>query len=174
MNRNEYLDRDEIEGELKSAFGLERVLWLDHGDIIGDDTDGHVDTLARSCNPGTIAYVQCTDPEDEHYEELALMEKQLRTFRKTDGSPYELIPLPMSEPLYLDDYRLPASYANFLIVNGAVLVPGAGSPKDEVARRRLQEAFPDREIVVIDCRALLSGHGSLHCITMNYPEGYIR
>lgn len=174
VNRNEYLDRDEIEGELKSAFGLERVLWLDHGDIIGDDTDGHVDTLARFCSPGTIAYVQCTDPEDEHYEELALMERQLRTFRKTDGSSYELIPLPMSEPLYLDDYRLPASYANFLIVNGAVLVPGAGSPKDEVARRRLQEAFPDREIVVIDCRALLSGHGSLHCITMNYPEGYIR
>lgn len=173
VNRNEYLDRDEIEGELKSAFGLDRVLWLDHGDIIGDDTDGHVDTLARFCNPDTIAYVQCTDPEDDHYEELSLMERQLRGFRKADGTPYELVPLPMSEPLYLDDYRLPASYANFLIVNGGVLLPGAGSPKDEVARKRLQEVFPDREVVVIDCRALLSGHGSLHCVTMNYPEGYI-
>lgn len=173
VNRNEYLTRDEIEGELKSAFGLSRVLWLDHGGIIGDDTDGHVDTLARFCSPDVIAYVQCTDPDDPHYEDLAAMEKQLRGFRKADGSPYELVPLPMSEPLYLDDYRLPASYANFLIVNGGVLLPGAGSPMDEKARRRLQEVFPDREVVVVDCRALLSGHGSLHCVTMQYPDGYL-
>lgn len=173
VNRNEYLDRDEIEDELKSAFGLGRVLWLDHGDIIGDDTDGHVDTLARFCTPDTIAYVQCTDPEDEHYEELALMERQLRGFRKLDGTPYELVPLPLPGPLYLDDYRLPASYANFLIVNGGVLLPGAGSPEDDVARKRLQEVFPDREVVLVDCRALLSGHGSLHCVTMNYPDGFL-
>lgn len=173
VNRNEYLTRDEIEGELKSAFGLSRVLWLDHGGIIGDDTDGHVDTLARFCSPDVIAYVQCTDPDDPHYEDLAAMEKQLRGFRTADGRPYELVPLPMSEPLYLDDYRLPASYANFLIVNGGVLLPGVGSPVDEKARRRLQEVFPDREVVVIDCRALLSGHGSLHCVTMQYPEGYL-
>ncbi len=80
----------------------------------------------------------------------------------------------MPEPLYLGDYRLPASYANFLIVNGGVLLPGTGSPLDEVVRMRLQEVFPDREVVVIDCRALLSGHGSLHCVTMQFPEGYIR
>ena len=133
VNRNEYMTRDEIESELKQYFGLDRVLWLDHGGIIGDDTDGHVDTLARFCSPDTIAYVQCTD-----------------------------------------DYRLPASYANFLIVNGGVLVPGSGSEKDEVARRLLQEVFPDREVVVIDCRALLSGHGSLHCVTMQFPEGWLR
>ena len=174
VNRNEYLDKEEIEGELKSAFGLERILWLDHGTIIGDDTDSHVDILARFCNPHTIAYMQCTDTEDLHYEELSAMERQLRTFRTMDGKPYDLVPLPLPDPLYLDDYRLPASYANFLIVNGGVLLPGAGSDKDEVARKRLQEAFPDREVVVIDCRPLLSGHGSLHCVTMQFPEGYLR
>lgn len=173
-NRNEYLSREEVEGKLKRAFGLSRVLWLDHGGIIGDDTDGHVDTLARFCTPDTIAYVQCTDPDDPHYDDLAEMERQLRSFRTMDGRRYNLVPLPLSDPLYLDDYRLPASYANFLIVNGGVLLPGSGSPKDEIARKALQEVFPDREVVVVDCRALLSGHGSLHCVTMQFPEGYLR
>ena len=174
VNRNEYMTRDEIESELKQYFGLDRVLWLDHGGIIGDDTDGHVDTLARFCSPDTIAYVQCTDPDDPHYDDLAEMEYQLRSFRTKDGKRYRLVPLPLPDALYLDDYRLPESYANFLIVNGGVLVPGSGSEKDEVARRLLQEVFPDREVVVIDCRALLSGHGSLHCVTMQFPEGWLR
>ena len=174
VNRNEYLTKEEIEGELKSAFGLERVLWLDHGGIIGDDTDGHVDTLARFCSPDTIAYVQCTDPGDPHYDCLGRMEDQLRTFRTMDGKRYNLVPLPLPDAIYLDDYRLPASYANFLIVNGGVLLPGSGSVKDEVARERLQEVFPDREVVVVDCKALLSGHGSLHCVTMQFPEGWLR
>lgn len=174
LNRNEYLSQDEIEEELKGAFGLSRVLWLDHGGIIGDDTDSHVDTLARFCSPDTIAYIQCTDPDDPHYESLAEMERQLRTFRTVNGRRYNLIPLPLPDELYLDDYRLPASYANFLIVNGGVLIPGSGSPKDDIAREALQKAFPDREAVVIDCRALLSGHGSLHCVTMQFPEGYLR
>lgn len=172
-NRNEYLDREEIEGELRSAFGLERVLWLDHGSIAGDDTDSHVDILARFCSPDTIAYTQCTDPDDENYESLRAMEEQLRSFRTADGRSYNLVPLPLPDAMYLDDYRLPGSYANFLIVNGAVLVPGTGSPKDEVARRALSELFPDREVVVIDCRALLSGHGGLHCVTMQFPEGWL-
>ncbi|MDE6871141.1 MAG: agmatine deiminase family protein [Bacteroidales bacterium] len=174
LNRNEYLSREEIEDELTGAFGLSRILWLDHGGIIGDDTDSHVDTLARFCSPDTIAYVQCTDPDDPHYDSLAEMERQLRTFRTADGKRYNLVPLPLPDELYLDDYRLPASYANFLIVNGGVLLPGSGSPKDNEAREALQKAFPDREVVVVDCRALLSGHGSLHCVTMQYPEGYIR
>jgi agmatine/peptidylarginine deiminase len=100
------------------------------------------------------------------------MEEQLRTFRTLDGKPYNLVPLPLPEPLYLDDYRLPASYANFLVVNGAVLMPGAGSALDEVAASQLRRAFPGRKVEIIDCRALLSGHGGLHCITMNYPEGF--
>lgn len=173
LNRNEYLEQEEIEGELKSAFGLERVLWLEHGGIAGDDTDSHVDILARFCTPDTIAYTQCTDPDDENYEALRAMEDQLRTFRTAEGGRYNLVPLPLPDAMYLDGYRLPGSYANFLIINGAVLVPGAASPKDEVARKALQAVFPDREIVVIDCRPLLSGHGGLHCVTMQYPEGWL-
>lgn len=174
VNRNEYLSQEEIEGELKQAFGLQRVLWLEHGGIVGDDTDGHVDILARFCAKDTIAYTRCEDEEDPNYPSLAAMEAQLRSFRTLDGRPYRLVPLPLPDPMYLDGYRLPASYANFLILNGAVLVPAAGSPKDEIARARLREVFPDREVELIDCRALLSGHGSLHCITMQYPEGWIR
>ena len=172
LNRNEYLTREQIEAHLKEAFGLKRILWLDHGGIAGDDTDSHVDILARFCSADTIAYTSCEDPADENYASLKAMEEQLKTFRTLDGKPYRLIPLPLPDALYLDDYRLPGSYANFLIINGAVLVPGAGSPKDETVRERLQTVFPDREIIVIDCRPLLSGHGGLHCITMNYPAGF--
>ena len=174
VNRNEYLDKDEIENELKTAFGLDRVLWLDFGQIIGDDTDSHVDTLARFCSPDTIAYVSCEDINDPQYEEFSSMMLQLQSFRTPDGKPYRLVPLPFADPIYLDGYRLPATYANFLIINGAVLVPGTGSPKDETARKTLQEVFPDREVIVVDCRALLSGHGALHCVTMQYPKGFLR
>lgn len=174
VNRNEYLDKAEIEAELKTAFGLDRVLWIDNGHIIGDDTDSHVDTLARFCSPDTIAYVHCDNINDPQYEEFSSMMLQLQSFRTPEGKPYRLIPLPFADALYLDGYRLPATYANFLIVNGGVLVPGTGSPKDEEARKRLQEAFPDREVVVIDCKALLSGHGSLHCVTMQYPAGFLK
>lgn len=173
INRNEYLDKGEIEEELKGAFGLDRVLWIDDGHIKGDDTDSHIDTLARFCSPDTIAYVDCSDICDPQFEEFSGMRFQLETFRTPDGKPYRLIPLPFADAMYLDGYRLPATYANFLIINGAVLVPGTGSPKDSIARERLQEAFPDREVIVIDCKALLSGHGSLHCVTMQYPEGYL-
>ena len=172
LNRNEYLSQEQIENHLKKAFGLKRILWLDHGGIAGDDTDSHVDILARFCSPDTIAYTSCDNEADENYGPLKEMEEQLKTFRTLDGKPYRLIPLPLPEPLYLDDYRLPASYANFLIVNGAVLMPGAGSQLDQTAANQLQKAFPDRKIEIIDCRALLSGHGGLHCITMNYPAGF--
>ncbi len=172
LNRNEYLAQEEIEEQLKTAFGLERILWVDHGGIAGDDTDSHIDILARFCAPDTIAYTSCDNPADENYGPLKAMEEQLKSFRTLEGKPYRLIPLPLPEPLYLDDYRLPASYANFLIVNGAVLMPGAGSELDNKAAGQLQKAFPDRKIEIIDCRALLSGHGGLHCITMNYPFGW--
>ena len=172
LNRNEYLAQEEIEEQLKTAFGLERILWVDHGGIAGDDTDSHIDILARFCAPDTIAYTSCDNPADDNYGPLKAMEEQLKSFRTLEGKPYRLIPLPLPEPLYLDDYRLPASYANFLIVNGAVLMPGAGSELDNKAAGQLQKAFPDRKIEIIDCRALLSGHGGLHCITMNYPFGW--
>ena len=172
LNRNEYLSRPEIEARLCEAFGLQRILWLDNGSIVGDDTDSHVDILARFCGPDTIAYTSCDDPSDPNYAPLKKMEEQLRTFRTLEGKPYKLVPLPLPDALYLDGYRLPGSYANFLILNGAVLIPGADSPKDAVAASRLQTLFPDREVIVIDCRPLLSGHGGLHCITMNYPAGW--
>ena len=173
LNRNEYLTREEIEKKLCRAFGLQRILWVDHGGIVGDDTDSHIDILARFCSADTIAYTRCEDPSDPNFGPLKEMEAQLRTFRTLDGKPYNLVPLPLPDALYLDDYRLPGSYANFLLVNGGVLIPGADSPKDVVAAAQLQKVFPDRKVEIIDCRALLSGHGGLHCITMNYPEGYL-
>ena len=174
LNRNEYLSREEIEAELTQAFGLERVLWLDSGSIEGDDTDSHVDILARFASPTSIVYVKCEDPEDPNYGPLSEMEAQLKEFRTLDGEPYELIPLPLPPKMYLEGYRLPASYANFLIVNGAVLMPGAGDPDSDLkASAILAEAFPGREVVTIDCRPLLSGHGGLHCVTMQFPEGWL-
>ncbi|MDR0863606.1 MAG: agmatine deiminase family protein [Candidatus Symbiothrix sp.] len=170
-NRNG-LDRTEAEDYLK-AFGAKRILWLNQGDLAGDDTDGHVDTLARFCNKETIAYVQCTDESDEHFETLSLMESELKTFRTMEGIPYHLIALPMAEAVYDAGERLPATYANFLIINGAVLMPAYNSPLDEVAKTALQQAFPDREIIGINCLPLIKQHGSLHCVTMQIPEGFI-
>jgi agmatine/peptidylarginine deiminase len=155
------------------------MLWLDHSWLAGDDTDGHIDTVARLCPDDTIAYVQCTDTADEHYAELHAMEAELQQLRTRDGKPYHLIPLPMADAVYERDFadaveeerdqRLPATYANFLIINGAVLMPTYGQgEKDALAKTQLQMAFPDREIVGIDCRVLIRQHGSLHCVTMQY------
>ena len=158
----------EIEAKLKELLGLKRILWLNHGCLKGDDTDSHVDTLARFCSSDTIAYVQCEDQTDCHYLELKVMEKELQRFRTLAGEPYTLIPLPMATAIYVDGGCLPATYANFLIINGAVLVPTYYSTKDALAKQQLQKAFPDREIVGIDCTALIKQHGSLHCVTMQY------
>ena len=173
INRNEQFSKLEIENKLKSFFGFNRILWLSHGNIIGDDTDSHIDTLARFCSEDTIAYVQCKDINDEHYESLYKMELELKSFKTINGTPYNLIPLPLPQAMYLDDYRLPATYANFLIINNAVLMPGIGNELDSIAANQLQKAFPDREIITINCCPLLSGHGSLHCVTMQYPVGFI-
>ncbi len=172
-NRNEHLQQEEIEAFLKDIFGLKRILWLNHGWLAGDDTDSHIDTLARFCGEDTIAYVQCTDKNDEHYEELKAMEEELKTFTMEDGSAYSLVPLPMPEARYEDDFRLPATYANFLIINGAVLVPTYQCQEDKVALERLQKAFPNHEVVGIDCTPLIRQHGSLHCVTMQLPLGVL-
>lgn len=173
VNRNEYLQKEELENYLKEVFGFERIFWLENGYLAGDDTDSHVDTLARFCSEDTIAYVQCTEPDDEHFDELQAMEQELQAFTRTNGEPYRLIALPMADKVEWEGERLPATYANFLIMNGAVLLPFYQSPKDAVAKAALQEAFPDREIVGIDCLPLIKQHGSLHCVTMQYPEGFI-
>ena len=172
-NRNQPMELDDIEHYLKTTLGAKRVLWLNHGYLEGDDTDHHIDTLARFCNEHTIAYVQCNDPNDEHFDELKAMEKELRSFVTEEGKPYKLIPLPMADAIYSKGYRLPATYANFLVINEAVLMPFYGTPKDKTAKQQLQKAFPDRTIVGIDCQALIQQHGSLHCTAMQYPQGFL-
>ena len=174
LNPNEYLCREEIENQLKDIFGFKQVLWLESGYLAGDDTDSHVDTLARLCNEDTIAYVKCDDETDEHFAELKEMEEQLKEFRTLDNKPYKLIDLPMADKVEWNGERLPATYANFLIINGAVLLPTYNSPKDNEAISQLRKAFPDREIVGINCLPLIKQHGSLHCVTMQYPEGFIK
>lgn len=174
-NRNGQMNRVEIEEYLRSVFHLQRVLWLDHGYLSGDDTDSHIDTLARFCSPDTIAYVQCLNTEDEHYEALRAMEEQLKTFQTLTGKPYRLLPLPMVDKIEEDGERLPATYANFLIMNEAVLYPTYRQPENDLrAKEILQEAFPNHEIIGIDCCALIRQHGSLHCVTMQYPTGVIK
>ena len=173
-NRNPRLNAVEIELALKAVLHVERILWLHHGYLCGDDTDSHIDTLARFCSPSSIAYVQCQDPNDEHYETLKQMEEELQSIRQADGTPYELFPLPMAAPVFTDEERLPATYANFLILNDAVLYPIYQQSADELAREVLQAAFPKKEIVGIDCRPLICQHGSLHCITMQYPTGVLK
>lgn len=172
-NRNEYRSKDELDDYLKMIFGAERILWLNNGYLAGDDTDSHIDTLARFCSHDTIAYVKCEDPNDEHFHELSLMEEELKLFRDLSGNPYNLIPLPMADPVYWEGERLPATYANFLIINDAVLMPTYNSKKDEIAAQLLQTAFPDREIVGINCLPLIKQHGSLHCVTMQFPKEFI-
>lgn len=168
-NRNN-ASKKQIESRLKDSFGAKEILWLHYGYLAGDDTDSHVDTLARLCPNNTIAYVKCDEEADEHYEALKKMEEELQSFSPlTVGGSYNLIPLPMADAVYFEEERLPATYANFLIINGAVLVPTYNSPKDTIAIQQLQKAFPDREIIGIDCNALIKQHGSLHCVTMQYP-----
>ena len=172
-NRNQPMNKADIEMQLKKTLGANRVLWLDYGYLAGDDTDSHIDTLARFCDENTIAYVKCEDAADEHFEELQKMEAQLRSFVDFEGKPYTLIDLPMADAVYCDDYRLPATYANFLIINEAVLIPTYQSPKDETAKVQLQKAFPDREVIGINCLPLIKQHGSLHCVTMQFPNRFI-
>ena len=170
-NRNGHLSKTQITQKLKKYFGAERVLWLNNGYLAGDDTDSHIDTLARFCAADLIAYVKCEDKNDEHYTALQAMEKELKNFRTAHKKPYRLIPLPMPEACYAEDgHRLPATYANFLIINGAVLVPTYGVKQDDKALAILTSCFPDRKIIGINCRILIEQHGSLHCATMQYPK----
>lgn len=164
-HRNQPLTQSEIEQRLKQSLGAERVVWINHGSLIGDDTDGHIDTLVRICPDDTLLYIG----SDEEHPDLLLMEEELKTFRTLEGKPYRLLKLPLPRPIYDGDDRLPATYANYLVINDAVLVPTYNQPDlDEEAMRIIQQAFSDREIVGIDCRAVIKQHGSLHCCTMQY------
>lgn len=171
-HRNQPMTREEIETRLKQDLCAERVLWIDYGHLTGDDTDGHIDTLVRIALNDTLLYIGCDDETDEQYEDLKKMEEQLKTFRTMEGEPYKLVKLPSPRAIYDEDgERLPATYANFLIINGAVLVPTYNQPDlDAEAMRLIGEVFPDREIVGIDCNSVIKQHGSLHCCTMQYPK----
>jgi agmatine/peptidylarginine deiminase len=171
--RHPELPREEITTRLAGWLHQDRVLWLDHGYLEGDDTDAHIDTLARFAGPDAIVFQACDDPADSHYAELGAMAEEISALRDGDGKSYRLFPLPWAQPILDQDRRLAASYANFLIVNGAVLMPAYGDPADAKAAAVLAEAFPDREIVQVPCRSLIWQNGSLHCITMQLPEGIL-
>lgn len=169
-NRNPSLNLHGITRQLEKHLGAERILWLEQSNLAGDDTDAHIDTLARFCREDTIAYTICEDSDDPHYAELKQMEAQLQALRTNAGEPYNLVPLPLPRPIYdEDDRRLPANYANFLIINDAIMAPVYDDPMDQVALKRLSECFPGREIIATPCRPIVHQYGSLHCMTMQFP-----
>jgi len=165
--------REELTARLAGWLRQDHVLWLDHGALEGDDTDAHVDTLARFAPGDGIVFQACDDPADSHHADLKAMADEIAALRTKDGQPYRLFPLPWAKPIIDGGRRLAASYANFLIVNGAVLMPAYDDEADRAAAEVLAEAFPDREIVQVPCRPLIWQNGSLHCITMQLPEGLV-
>ncbi len=169
-NRNPKLTKKQIEKKLIQYLGAKKVLWLNHGALEGDDTDSHIDTLARFIDKDTIIYQSCDDKNDSHYEELKKMEEELKNFKQLNGKPFKLILLPWIEAKYDKEDRLPATYANFLIINGAVLVPTYQDKNDTEALKIFKKVFPKRDIIGIDCTTLIRQHGSLHCVTMQYPK----
>lgn len=169
-NRNATLSRNDVEQRLLQEFGADQVLWVNHGYLAGDDTDSHIDTLARFAPNDTIVFTGCDDADDEHFSELNAMKNELKSFSTLDGKPFNLIELPLPDAIYdSDGERLPATYANFLATPRAVIMPIYGQPrKDTLARQILTVAF-ERPVVTVDCRPLICQHGSLHCATMQIP-----
>lgn len=171
--RHPQRSRESLSHDLADWLAQQRVLWLDHGYLEGDDTDAHIDTLARFAGTDAIVYQACDDADDSHYAELQAMGAELAALRTAEGAPYRLFPLPWAQPVIDQGRRLAASYANFLIVNGAVLMPAYGDAADAQAQAVMAQAFPQHEIVPIPCRALIWQNGSLHCITMQLPAGLL-
>lgn len=173
--RNPAYSKSEIEKTVLTLFGAKRMLWLDHGHLDGDDTDSHIDTIARYADAHTIIYVACDDETDSHFQDLQAMEAELRALKDYKGKPYRLIPLPWPAARYDEEEgrRLPATYANFLIINGAVLVPTYDDPADALALQRVREAFPHHEVIGIPSLPIIMQNGSLHCLTMQLPEGVL-
>lgn len=175
-NRNPHLSREKIGKRLKKLLGAKRIFWLDNGYLAGDDTDSHIDTLARFCPNDTIVYISCNNKKDEHYKALFKMKRELEKLRTSDNKPYRLLPLPFPKAYYdSEKNRLPATYANFLVINGAVLMPAyEDEENDRQAKEVLKQAFPGREIIGINCLPLILQNGSLHCLTMQVPKGALR
>ncbi len=167
-NRNPGRDRAEIESALQGYLGVSHILWLGDG-IAGDDTDGHVDDLTRFVDSSTVVTVVEEDPADENYEPLQENLERLQRMTNQSGRPLRVVRLPMPRALYHEGQRLPASYANFYIANGVVLLPGYDPERDEQARLTLQSLFPDREVIPIDCTDLVWGLGAFHCVSQQWP-----
>ncbi len=167
-NRNPHLSREQIEGYLRDYLGATHILWLGDG-IVGDDTDGHVDDLTRFTDARTVVTVVEEDPVDENYELLQDNLARLGAMTDQDGRPLHVVPLPMPRPLYQDGQRLPASYANFYIGNGVVLLPAYDPERDEQARAILQPLFPTRRVVLLDAVDLVWGLGAFHCVSQQWP-----
>lgn len=167
-NRNPHLSREQIEAHLKDNLGIRHILWLGDG-IVGDDTDGHVDDLTRFVSEDTVVTIVEKDPADENYEILQENLKRLRTMRDQDNRPLRIVELPMPRRIEVDGQRLPASYANFYIANGQVIVPTYNDPEDARALQILQSVFQDRKVVGLDSSDLIWGLGSFHCISQQEP-----
>jgi agmatine deiminase len=167
-NRNPHLSRSRIEQYLHDHLGVRHILWLGEG-IVGDDTDGHIDDLARFVDPSTIVTVLETNPQDDNFEPLQANYERLRGMTDQDGRELRLVTLPMPRPVLYNDQRLPASYANFYIANGVVLVPTFNDPHDETALRTLQALFPQRRVVGIHATEMVWGLGAMHCVTQQQP-----
>ncbi len=169
-NRNQPLTQMDIERQLIRRLCSKRVVWLHHGQILGDDTDGHIDTIVRVCPNDTLLYVKAAE-DDPQYPDFCALETELKALRTLAGEPYTLLPLPMPKAIYYDGERLPATYANFLVINNAVLVPTYQQAElDQEACKIIQTAFPDRQIIPIDATVLIRQHGSIHCLTMQFPK----
>lgn len=174
-NRNGGMSKSELETVLKKVLGIRKILWLDHGYLAGDDTDSHIDTLARIC-PGNKILVTIThNQDDEHFEELTAMRIELEQMTDADGIPFDIYELPLPDPIYdEEDNRLPATYANYLVLNDRILLPVYSQPEnDRIAENTIRMAYPDFEVVTVDCSALIRQHGSLHCSTMQIPKGLL-
>jgi agmatine deiminase len=167
-NRNPSMDRQAIEKNLCQHLGVQSVLWLGEG-IAGDDTDGHVDDLARFTAADTIVTVVERDPADINYAPLQDNLRRLGAMRSLDNAPFNIATLPMPSPLFIEGSRVPASYANFYIANGAVLMPSFGCPADAEAQATLARLFPHRRVVTIPSADLVWGLGAVHCLTQQHP-----
>jgi len=167
-NRNPHLTKQTIEKEIQNHLGIKQTLWLDYGFLEGDDTDSHIDTLARFIDENTIVYQTCDDKDDMHFEELKKMEQQLKSFRTLENTPFKLIALPWIKAKYCEGERLPTTYANFLFINSAILVPTYNDISDKTTLNIFKKLFPNKDIIGVDCTTLIKQHGSLHCVTMGY------
>ena len=172
-NRNGGLTKKEADEQLRKHLGAQHILFLDYGELIGDDTDSHIDTLARMAPENIILFTGCKKPDDPHFDDLLKMRAQLTLFRNAEGEPFNLVELPLPDAIYDENgNRLPATYANYLVTENVLFMPTYNQPeKDSLAMQTVKIAFPKHKIIGIDCTTLIKQHGSLHCATMQLPKG---